>query len=117
MVLLVAMFTQRTWILPRFQPFCCLPRYCVRFNVALNAQAILMEGHNSGGRRERWWRRSARLPVGGNFADRDCGFYHPVIIKLHGHHRAGRIAEVGALCAMVCPVSKWRLTPIQCRSA
>lgn len=29
MVLLVAMFTQRTLDLPRFRPSCCLPRYCV----------------------------------------------------------------------------------------
>lgn len=29
MVLLVAMFTQRTLSLLRFRPFCCLPRCCV----------------------------------------------------------------------------------------
>lgn len=28
MVLLVAMFTQRTWNLRRSRPFCCLPRSC-----------------------------------------------------------------------------------------
>ncbi len=95
MVLLVAMFTQRTL---DFAAFPTILLFTTLLRLALNVAStriILMEGHTRR-RRERWWRRSV-ISVGGNFAIGIVVFIILVIINFMVITKgAGRIAEVGA---------------------
>ncbi len=67
MVLLVAMFTQRTLELLRFRPFCCLPRCCVWHLTCFNPYHFDGRAYRRGG----GWKgveAFGHFLVGGNFA-------------------------------------------------
>lgn len=113
MVLLVAMFTQRTL---EFAAFPTILLFTTLLRLALNVAStriILMEGHT---RRGGGWKggRSVRsLPRRWQFRYRYRGVRHSRDHQLYGYHQRCR-AYCGsgrALFSMVCRVSRWRLTP------
>ncbi|MGC6744756.1 FHIPEP family type III secretion protein [Escherichia coli] len=114
MVLLVAMFTQRTL---EFAAFPTILLFTTLLRLALNVAStriILMEGaYRRGGGREGG--RSVRsLPRWWQFRYRYRGVCHSRDHQLYGHYqrcRAYRRSGCALLFSMVCRVSRWRLTP------
>lgn len=97
MVLLVAMFTQRTL---EFAAFPTILLFTTLLRLALNVAStriILMEGHTGAAAAGRWSKRFGHFLVGGNFAIGIVVFVILVIINFMVITKgAGRIAEVGA---------------------
>ena len=113
MVLLVAMFTQRTL---EFAAFPTILLFSTLLRLSLNVAStriILLEGHTGSAAAGRVVEAFGHFPVG-QLCHRYRGVHHPCIDQLHGHHQgAGRIAEVGARFVWTaCRVNRWRSTPI-----
>lgn len=115
MVLLVAMFTQRTL---DFAAFPTILLFTTLLRLALNVAStriILMEGHTGAAAAGKVVEAFGHFLVGGNFAIGIVVFYHPRHYQLSwSSPKAPDVLpkSARALCWMVCPVSKWRLTPI-----
>lgn len=96
MVLLVAMFTQRTL---EFAAFPTILLFSTLLRLSLNVAStriILLEGHTGSAAAGRVVEAFGHFLVG-QLRHRYRGVHHPCIDQLHGHHQgAGRIAEVGA---------------------
>ncbi len=114
MVLLVAMFTQRTL---EFAAFPTILLFTTLLRLALNVAStriILMEGHTGAAAAGKVVEAFGHFLVGGNFAIGIVVFVILVIINFYGHYqrcRAYRRSGGRALFSMVCRVSRWRLTP------
>lgn len=114
MVLLVAMFTQRTL---DFAAFPTILLFTTLLRLALNVAStriILMEGHTGAAAAGKVVEAFGHFPVGGNFA---IGIVVLSSSSLSTSWSSPKAPDVlpksaRALCWMVCPVSKWRLTPI-----
>ena len=114
MVLLVAMFTQRTL---EFAAFPTILLFTTLLRLALNAAStriILMEGQTGAAAAGKVVEAFGHFLVGGNFAIGIVVFVILVIINFMVITKgAGRIRSKWgrALFSMVCRVSRWRLTP------
>lgn len=114
MVLLVAMFTQRTL---DFAAFPTILLFTTLLRLALNVAStriILMEGHTGAAAAGKVVEAFGHFLVGGNFA---IGIVVLSSSSLSTSWSSPKAPDVlpksaRALCWMVCPVSKWRLTPI-----
>lgn len=114
MVLLVAMFTQRTL---DFAAFPTILLFTTLLRLALNVAStriILMEGHTGAAAAGKVVEAFGHFTVGGNFA---IGIVVLSSSSLSTSWSSPKVPDVlpksaRALCWMVCPVSKWRLTPI-----
>lgn len=114
MVLLVAMFTQRTL---DFAAFPTILLFTTLLRLALNVAStriILMEGHTGAAAAGKVVEGVRSFLVGGNFA---IGIVVLSSSSLSTSWSSPKAPDVlpksaRALCWTVCPVSKWRLTPI-----
>lgn len=114
MVLLVAMFTQRTL---DFAAFPTILLFTTLLRLALNVAStriILMEGHTGAAAAGKVVEAFGHFLVGGNFA---IGIVVLSSSSLSTSWSSPKAPDVlpksaRALCWTVCPVSKWRLTPI-----
>jgi hypothetical protein len=117
MVLLVAMFTQRTL---EFAAFPTILLFTTLLRLALNVAStriILMEGHTGGRRRVRWLKRLATswwavtLPS----ASWCSLFSSSSTLWLSPKVRGVSLKLARVSCWTGCRVNRWRLTPIQRR--
>lgn len=114
MVLLVAMFTQRTL---DFAAFPTILLFTTLLRLALNVAStriILMEGHTGAAAAGRWWRR---LVISWSAVTSRSGLWFLSSSSLSTSWSSPKAPDVlpksaRALCWTVCPASKWRLTPI-----
>ncbi len=114
MVLLVAMFTQRTL---DFAAFPTILLFTTLLRLALNVAStriILMEGHTGAAAAGKVVEAFGHFLVGGNFA---IGIVVLSSSSLSTSWSSPKAPDVlpksaRALCWTVCPASKWRLTPI-----
>lgn len=90
MVLLVAMFTQRTL---EFAAFPTILLFSTLLRLSLNVAStriILLEGHTGSAAAGRVVEAFGHFLVGGQLRHRYRGVHHPGVDQLHGHHQGGR---------------------------
>ncbi|VFS29066.1 Flagellar biosynthesis protein flhA [Yokenella regensburgei] len=114
MVLLVAMFTQRTL---EFAAFPTILLFTTLLRLSLNVAStriILMDGHTGAAAAGRVVEAFGHFLVGGNFAIGIVVFIILVIINFMVITKgAGVLRKLArALCSMGCRVNRWRSTPI-----
>ena len=118
MVLLVAMFTQRTL---EFAAFPTILLFSTLLRLALNVAStriILMEGHTGGSAAGRVVEAFGHFLVGGNFAIGIVVFVILVVINFMVITRARGVSRkwARASCWTACRVNRWRSTPILTRA-